>query len=80
VIQFNRDHADEELQFFGQELMEMAQDDTFSEAEYQDALVRGRQLAGEQGIDAALAANNLDAIVAPTRRGRGAMGENPYAL
>ena len=80
MIQFNRDHADEELQFFGQELMEMAQDDTFSEAEYQDALVRGRQLAGEQGIDAALAANNLDAIVAPTRRGRGAMGENPYAL
>jgi amidase len=66
VIQFNRDHADEELQFFGQELMEMAQDDTFSEAEYQDALVRGRRLAGEQGIDAALAANNLDAIVAPT--------------
>jgi amidase len=29
-------------------------------------LVRGPQLAGEQGIDAALAANNLDAIVAPT--------------
>jgi amidase len=66
VIQFNIDHADEELEFFGQELMELAQADTFSEAEYQQALVRGPQLAGEQGIDAALAANDLDAIVAPT--------------
>jgi len=66
VIQFNLDHADQELKFFGQELMELAQADTFSEADYQQALVRGRMLAGEQGIDAALAANNLDALVAPT--------------
>lgn len=66
VIQFNVDHADEELAFFGQELMELAQADTFSEAEYQAALVQGRLLAAEQGIDAALAANSLDAIVAPT--------------
>jgi amidase len=66
VIQFNLDHADEELKFFGQELMELAENEIFSEEEYQQALVRGPQLAGPQGIDAALAANNLDAIVAPT--------------
>jgi amidase len=66
VIQFNLDHADQELKFFGQELMELAQNDTFSEEEYSQALVRGPKLAGEQGIDAALAAHNLDAIVAPT--------------
>lgn len=66
VIQFNLDHADAELRFFGQELMEMAQADTFSEAEYQQALIRGRMLAADQGIDAALAAHNLDALVAPT--------------
>jgi amidase len=66
VIQFNLDHADKELKFFGQELMELAEADTFSEAEYQDALVRGPMLAAEQGIDAALAANALDALVAPT--------------
>jgi amidase len=66
VIQFNIDHADEELEFFGQELMELAQADTFTEQEYQDALVRGPMLAGAQGIDATLAANHLDAIVAPT--------------
>lgn len=66
VIQFNLDHADEELKFFGQELMELAEAEIFTEAEYQQALIRGPQLAGPQGIDAALAANNLHAIVAPT--------------
>ena len=66
VIQFNRDNADAELKFFGQELMELAQDEIFSEADYLQALVRGPQLAGPEGIDATLAANNLDAIVAPT--------------
>jgi amidase len=66
VIQFNIDHAEEELEFFGQELMELAEADTFSEAEYQQALIQGPELAGPQGIDATLAANNLDAIVAPT--------------
>jgi amidase len=66
VIQFNLDHADAELKFFGQELLELAQAEIFSEAEYQQALITGPQLAGPQGIDAALAANNLHAIVAPT--------------
>ncbi|HKU15629.1 MAG TPA: amidase [Steroidobacteraceae bacterium] len=66
VIQFNLDHAEQELKFFGQELMELAEAEVFSEAEYQQALIRGPQLAGPQGIDAALAANNLHAIVAPT--------------
>ncbi|MGH8175741.1 MAG: amidase [Steroidobacter sp.] len=66
VIQFNLDHAEEELKFFGQELMELAEAGVFSEAEYMDALIRGPMLAAEQGIDAALAANNLDALVAPT--------------
>jgi len=66
VIQFNLDHAEEELKFFGQELMELAEAEIFSEAEYQQALIRGPQLAGPQGIDATLAANNVQAIIAPT--------------
>jgi Asp-tRNAAsn/Glu-tRNAGln amidotransferase A subunit and related amidases len=66
VIQFNLDHADEELKFFGQELMELAEAEIFTEADYQQALITGPQLAGAQGIDAVLAANNLHAIVAPT--------------
>jgi amidase len=66
VIQFNLDNADAELKFFGQELFELAQADVFSLADYQAALVRGRMLAADQGIDAALQANQLDALVAPT--------------
>lgn len=66
VIQFNIDHADRELKYFGQELLELAEAEVFSEAEYRQALVRGRQLAADRGIDAVLATHNLDAIVAPT--------------
>ena len=66
VIQFNLDHADQELQFFGQQWFELAEAEIFSAAEYADALVRGPLLAAEQGIDAAIAANNLDAFVMPT--------------
>lgn len=66
VIEFNRANADRELPFFGQQFMELAEAEIFSEEEYLAALVRGPRLAAEQGIDAALAAHNLDALVAPT--------------
>jgi len=66
VIAFNEAHAAEELQFFGQEFLELAQQEIFSQQEYEEALVRGHQLAGPDGIDAALAADRLDALVAPT--------------
>ena len=56
AIAFNLAHADEELKFFGQELMELAEAEIFSEADYQAGLMRGPQLAGPQGIDAVLAA------------------------
>jgi len=66
AIQFNLDNADVELAYFGQEYMELAQQEIFSLADYQQALATGPRLAGEQGIDAVLAANQLDALVAPT--------------
>ncbi len=66
LIQFNLDHADRELQFFGQEFFELSEQEIFTEAEYLEALVRGRSLAREQGIDKALTDNNLVALVAPT--------------
>jgi amidase len=66
VIGFNLDHANQELLWFGQEWFELAQAEIFSEQEYQEALVRGPKLAGEDGIDAILALENLDALVAPT--------------
>jgi amidase len=66
AIAFNDAHASQELQYFGQEYFELAQSDTFTEAQYQEALVVGHRLAGAEGIDAALAANNVTALVAPS--------------
>jgi amidase len=66
VIAFNLANADDELLYFGQEWFELAQAEIFSEADYVNALATGPRLAGPEGIDAALAADNLDALVAPT--------------
>jgi amidase len=66
VIAFNEAHADEELQWFGQELMILAEQEIFTEAEYLEALERGPRLAGPEGIDAALDTFEVDALVAPT--------------
>lgn len=66
AIQFNRDHADEELLYFGQEWFELAEAEIFSEDEYHQALATGPRLAGPEGIDAALELNDLDALVAYT--------------
>jgi amidase len=66
AIQFNKDHADEELKWFLQEWFELAQSDPFSEMQYRDALATARRLGREDGIDFALKENNLQALVAPT--------------
>ena len=66
VIAFNIAHANVELKWFGQELLELAEADVFTEQEYLDALERGPRLAGPEGIDAVIAQHNLDALVAPT--------------
>jgi amidase len=66
LIAFNNAHAAQELKWFGQEIFLLADSDPFTAQEYADALARSHSLSREQGIDAALAANNLDALVAPT--------------
>ena len=66
LIEFNLEHADQELLWFGQELFELAEADIFSEADYLAALERGPRLAGPEGIDQLIADQDLDAIVAPT--------------
>ncbi len=66
VIAFNRAHAAAELPFFDQEMMILAESDPFPEDVYQRARMRGRRLAGVEGIDAALQTHNLDALVAPS--------------
>jgi amidase len=66
IIAFNNAHASQELQYFGQELMEFAEQEVFSASDYAAALAEGPVLAGPMGIDAILASANLDALVAPT--------------
>lgn len=66
LIAFNKAHAAQEMPWFGQELFERAQaKGALSDAEYVDA-IKGRRLAGPEGIDVALKDNRLDALVAPT--------------
>ena len=66
VIAFNQANAVAELTFFGQELMELAEAEIFSQADYLAALERGPRLAGPEGLDAVLDGLGLDALVAPT--------------
>jgi amidase len=67
VIDFNAAHADDELKFFGQEILMMAdKKGPLTEPKYLTALARNRQMAGPLGIDAAMTTHKLDALVAPT--------------
>jgi amidase len=69
VVAFNTAHADQELKFFGQELMVAARDtdinDAATIAAYKQALDDDRLFGATEGIDALLSSNNLQAIVAP---------------
>ena len=67
VIAFNEQHKDEELRYFGQEIMEMAEaKGPLTSAAYQKALATNRRQARTLGIDAVMATHQLDALVAPT--------------
>jgi amidase len=67
VIDFNQRHADQELPFFGQELMLQAQEKgPLTEAAYLEALETNHRLSREQGIDAVMDEFELDALMAPT--------------
>ncbi|MCJ0825316.1 amidase [Luteimonas sp. 50] len=67
LIAFNTAHAAQEMPWFGQELFEQAQaKGPLTERSYRDALARAKRRAGPEGIDAALQANSLDALLAPS--------------
>ena len=66
LIEFNKQNAASEMPYFAQELFERANaKGTLREQAYIDARMKARRLAGPEGIDAALKAQNLDALVAP---------------
>ncbi len=67
AIAFDERHAAEEMPWFGQELFEKAQAaGSLGDATYLAALSRIRKLAGPEGLEAALARDRLDALLAPT--------------
>src|SRR5690606_31193650 len=66
VIAFNQANADAEMPWFGQELFEAAEaKGPLSDEQYLTAVETSRRLAGPEGIDAALAGQDLDALLAP---------------
>jgi amidase len=67
VIQFNEQHRDREMPYFGQELFLQAQKKgPLSSPGYLKALGKCRRLSRELGIDAVMNKHRLDALVAPT--------------
>ena len=67
LIAYNEANRDREMQWFGQEEFEAAQEKgPLTEPEYLEALATSRRLARAEGIDATMNRHRLDAIVAPT--------------
>ncbi|WP_321515883.1 amidase [Marinifilum fragile] len=67
IIKFNEQFKDREMPWFGQEILEMAnQKGDLNEKEYLEALAKSKKLSGELGIDYTLKKYNVDALIAPT--------------
>jgi amidase len=67
VVRYNREHAETELRYFGQDLLEAALTKSpLDDPAYLRAAGTVQRMARAQGLDAALDAHRLDAIVAPT--------------
>ena len=67
VIAFNDAHKDQEMPFFGQEIMAMAEKKgPLTTPAYRSALARNHRQSRQLGIDQVITKYNLDALVAPT--------------
>ena len=67
VIAFNDAHKDQEMPYFGQEIMLQAEKKgPLTEKKYLDELAKDRQMSRTLGIDAVMTRYKLDALVAPT--------------
>jgi amidase len=67
VIAFNNAHKDQEMPYFGQEIMAMAEKKgPLTSVAYRTALAKNHQLSRTLGIDAVMTKYRLDALVAPT--------------
>jgi len=67
LIEFNNRHAEKEMPYFGQDdFIKAEAKGSLADKEYLDALAANHRLSREEGIDAAMNKDRLDAIVAPT--------------
>jgi amidase len=67
IIEFNERHRNEELFYFGQDILEQSEKKgPLTDKAYLDALAKNHRLARQEGIDAVMDKHNLDALVAPT--------------
>jgi amidase len=67
VIAFNAAHKDQEMPYFGQEIMEMAEKrGPLTSVAYTAALAKNHRMSRALGIDAVMTKYRLDALVAPT--------------
>src|SRR5947207_283654 len=67
IIAFNDSHKDQEMPWFGQEIMIQAQaKGPLSEKKYRDELAKDLKMSRTDGIDATMTKYKLDAIIAPT--------------
>ena len=67
IIEFNKQNADKEMPWFGQEIFEMAvEKGDLNSEEYLEALKNSKLFAGKEGIDKVMEEHNLDAIIAQT--------------
>jgi amidase len=67
LIKFNNENKDKEMPYFGQEIFEMAQEKPdLNDRAYRIALLQTKLYTQEQGIDAVMDKDKLDAIIAPS--------------
>lgn len=67
LIEWNRQHAAQELAPFGQELLEQAQrSGTLNDKAYKQALANLRRYARKDGFDAAIRKHKIDVLVVPS--------------
>lgn len=68
LIAWNKAHATEEMPWFGQDIFVKAEaKGPLTDKAYTEALAREKELSGPKGIDAALATDHLDALLAPAQ-------------
>jgi len=66
IIAFNEQRKNDEMPYFGQDLMIKADKGVVTEDLYKEALEKNHRLTRDEGIDAVMSKFGLDAIVGPT--------------